>query len=407
MKKEINTILSIDTSCDDTSVAVTHKNMVLSNVVSSQIEMHRKWGGTVPGIARLEHENRIDKVIETALRQAISNAKKSKQKGAINEIAKSDIKSIYNLIDAVAVTQGPGLAIALEVGIKKAKEISILYNLPIIAVDHMEGHLLSSFARGLNSQADPLTEINFPALGILISGGHTQIIYVKGFGKYEIIGETLDDALGEAYDKVARILKVGYPGGKVIEELAKRGDENAYKLPIAMQNSPDLNVSYSGLKTAVLYLTRDLAGESRVQNRQKSKSWTQDTNLEVSEEKINLNRKQIIDIAASFQNAAIETLINKVQKALKTHPVKSILLGGGVVSNAKVRYSIRKLARETKKGIDIQPVVYYPYSKKLFQDNAAMIGISAYLSSQRNSKDKYLPHDHSKLDRNPGMRLGQ
>jgi len=378
-RKEIQTILAIDTSCDDTSVAVTSGVQVLSNVISSQIDLHKAWGGVVPGIARREHEKRIDFVVEEALKQAGKE---------------------MDEIDAIAVTQGPGLAIALEVGIRKAKKLALEYDKPLIPVDHMEGHLLSSFA-GEEGNMDEI----FPVLGVLVSGGHTQLVLASGVGEYEIIGETLDDAIGEAFDKVAKILGIGYPGGPIVSKMAKEGDSEKHDLPVAMKNSADFNVSYSGLKTAVLYLVRDLKGESRMGQGKKGVSWkpgveAPDHKDERSAVEV-LGKQTVADICASFQKAAVETLMNKTRKALKKYPeVKSIFLGGGVVHNEKLQKEMKKLGQS--RGVKVQ----IPKSGDLFMDNAAMIGVAGFLSMSSGNSDMLQGKKKiDQLDRDPGMRL--
>lgn len=374
---EINTILAIDTSCDDTSVAVTEKNKILVNEVSSQMDLHKKWGGVVPGIAKREHQQRIDFVIEEALK----NSNKT-----------------WEDIDAIAVTQGPGLAVALEVGVAKAKELAIKYKKPLIPVDHMEGHLLSSLA-DIDFDENDI----FPALGVLVSGAHTELIQANRVEEYKILGQTLDDALGEAFDKVARLLGLDYPGGAKIEQLAKQGDPDKYDLPIAMKNSDSLDLSYSGIKTAVLYLVRDLSGQSRVQQKSndKGKTWLpgaeppKDQNR-LDEDRIDLTEEQIADICASFQKVAVKTLTLKISKALKQGNYKSILLGGGVVHNQFLKSEIQKIADEN--GVRLM----VPNSSKLFMDNAAMIANVAYLG-RNSSKILRSKDDITSLDRNPSL----
>lgn len=231
-------ILAIDTSCDETSVAITNNDNIISNKISSQIEFHKKWGGVVPSIARSMHEQNIDFVVKEALKHA-----------------KLELKDI----DVFAVTRGPGLAIALEVGIKKIKEFVNEYKKPVIAINHMEGHIYSALSH--NAKGNPKIEYTFPLIAILVSGGHSEIVLMKDHGSYEILGKTLDDAVGEAYDKVARMLELGYPGGPMIENLAKDGDETRFPLPIPMTKTRNTELSYSGLKTAVLYLTRKVFTE--------------------------------------------------------------------------------------------------------------------------------------------------
>lgn len=347
-------ILSIDTSCDETSAAVTCDDRVLSNIISSQVEIHKKWGGVVPNLAKREHKRMIKPVIKEALKKA------SKM---------SNVKCQMSNVDSIAVTQGPGLVPALEVGIAKVKELSKKWNKPVIAVNHMEAHLLSSFAKNSKSNG-PFSKIKpqFPILGLLVSGGHTQLVLMKNFGKYKLLGETLDDAAGEAFDKVAKMLDLGYPGGPIISELAKKGQPK-YELPVPMKNSPDLNFSFSGLKTACLYKIKGL------------KPKTQNSKL------------FICDFSASFVKSAIEALTVKLEKAIKKHHPKQIVLGGGVISNLYLRKEIRKTAK--KFGLKI----FIPYNKKLFTDNAAMVGVCAWHQAKRGDFVK----DINSLDRLPNL----
>jgi len=339
-------ILSIDTSCDDTSVAVTNNDSVLSNVISSQVEFHKEYGGVIPNLAKRMHQQLIDLAIAEALKRA---------------------KTSFGKIDAIAVTIGPGLAPALEVGVAKAKELAQRFKKSLIGVNHMEGHLLSSFVR--NSKGiGPFSKMKprFPILGLLVSGGHTQLVLMMDFGKYQLLGETLDDAAGEAFDKVARMLDLGYPGGQIISELAKKGNPK-YELPVPMIGSKDLNFSFSGLKTACLYKLQKLP-----------KPW---------------NKQFYCDFAASFEKAAIQALMIKLKRAIMIYQPKQIVLGGGVINNLPLRQASRKLAR--KYGLR----VFIPYDKKLFTDNAAMIGVCAWHQAQR--KDFFKKIDL--LDRKPNL----
>jgi N6-L-threonylcarbamoyladenine synthase len=346
-------ILAIDTSCDETSVAITNNDNIISNKISSQIEFHKKWGGVVPSIARSMHEQNIDFVVKEALKHA-----------------KLELKDI----DVFAVTRGPGLAIALEVGIKKIKEFVNEYKKPVIAINHMEGHIYSALSH--NAKGNPKIEYTFPLIAILVSGGHSEIVLMKDHGSYEILGKTLDDAVGEAYDKVARMLELGYPGGPMIENLAKDGDETRFPLPIPMTKTRNTELSYSGLKTAVLYLTR--------------KVFTED--LKEKE------KKQIIcDIAASFQKSAIDSLVLKTKIVLEnienTHKIKDIILAGGVSANLALRKRVRK---EFGKNLRI----HFPTDKKLFGDNAGMIAVAAYHHARKEKFD-----DVNDIERLPNWSL--
>lgn len=344
----IKTILALDTSCDETAAAVTWERKVLSNVIWSQIEIHQPWGGVVPDLARTTHKKYIDQVIETALKRG---------------------KTGFQKIDALAVTQGPGLSIALEVGIKKAKELAKKYKKPLIAVNHMEGHLLSSFClnskgRGPFSQKKP----EFPLLGLLISGGHTQLVLMKDFNDCQLLGETLDDAAGEAFDKVAKMMNLGYPGGPIIEELARKGNENAFSLPIPMVQDPGLNFSFSGLKTACLYRLKEIPEKKK-------------------------DKKLYQDFSASFQKALAKSITIKLKRAIEKYEPKQVILGGGVINNLYLRKEIRKTVK--KKNLPL----FIPFSKNLFTDNAAMIGVAAWF----NAKAGKIVKNASQLDREPNL----
>lgn len=342
-------ILSIDTSCDETAAAVTLNDHILSNITFSQILMHEKFGGVVPDIARRNHEERIDGVVEKALKSA---------------------RTKIEDVDAIAVTFGPGLAIALGVGINKAKELAKRYEKPLIPVNHMEGHTYACFAK--NSKGKPERSILFPALVLLVSGAHTELVYMKKHTSYEVIGKTRDDAAGEALDKAARIIlnEHIYPGGSVVERLALKGDENFLALPIPMKQSKDLDFSYSGIKTALLYAVQEMGDKER--------------NLHMS------------DLAASFQKSVFTSIAIKVRAALDQYNVSSILVGGGVGANEYLRNIVRSEARKHKIP------VYFPYSKKLYGDNAAMIGVAAYYKGL-----KAQAVDIDSVERNARVELGK
>lgn len=352
------TILAIETSLDDTCAAVTQDDWVISNVIASQTSYHEEFGGTVPDLARRLHQQFLEPTVHRALVQA----------GIIN---RNQTKidhwplAIGNSLDAIAVTIGPGLAPCLEQGINYARLIANSFKLPLIAVNHLEGHLLSSFAKNAKGN-NRLLQPKFPALGFIISGGHTELVLVKNIGQYELLGQTLDDAAGEAYDKVARMLELGYPGGPILAEIAKAGQPK-YTLPIPMRDRKDLNFSFSGLKTAALYKLRDL--------------------------KPKLTRQFCADFAASFQEAALTHLTDRLETAIKIYTPKMLLLGGGVVSNLE----LRKRARTIGKKYNLS--TYIPYHKKLFTDNAAMIGVTAWYQSQQTDFVKGI----DSLDRQPNL----
>jgi N6-L-threonylcarbamoyladenine synthase len=371
-------ILAIDTSCDDTSVAVLRGRRVFSSVISSQIELHKKWGGVVPDIARRAHQENIGKVYQEALKRA--------------GIKEADI-------EFVAVTYGPGLAIALEVGVDFAKNLAYRLKIKLVPINHMEGHMLASFI--LNKNNKGAIELNkekeiFPALGLLMSGNHTEIIYAKALGDYEVLGETLDDAAGEAFDKVARMMDVGYPGGPIITLLAgrasdkwsdartgaiARGDNKPlsgiagrFGLPIPMINSGDLNFSYSGLKTACLYRIKALRAIHK-----KDTVWS-------------------YDLAREFINAVSKSLGFKLKRAIKNHPeIRSVMIGGGVSNNLYIVREIGALVRKLGKR-------YLIPEARFRSDNGGMIGIAAYYNII-NKKNWIEGEEILKLDRKPMLHL--
>ena len=321
-------ILGIETSCDETSIAVLEiknkKVKVLSNIVSSQVKIHAPYGGVVPSLAAREHEKNLKPVFEKALKKA---------KVKILEI------------DLIAVTIGPGLEIALWKGVNFAKSVAQSSKKPLIAANHLEGHVYSNFFKP--------NKIKFPALNLIVSGGHTQLVLMTAHGKFKIIGETQDDAAGEAFDKVARMMNLGFPGGPVISKLAEKGNLKKFTLPRPMLNQKNYNFSFSGLKTAVLYLLKDLG---------------------------KINEKTTPDICASFQQAVIDVLVKKTIKAAKEYEVKSILLSGGVSANRLLRDTLQK---ETKK----LKVMYSQPDLQYTGDNAAMIALVGYYKNLK-TKDK-------------------
>ena len=301
-------ILGIETSCDETAIAIVEDGRkVIANNVISQIELHKEYGGVKPSVAKFAHEEVIDELIERTLKDA--NTK------------------IEN-IDAIAVTIGPGLVISLLVGFKKAKELAKKYNKNLIGVNHLFGHICSNY---LESDLEP------PFVCLLASGGHTQIIDVKNYTEYDIIGTTLDDACGEAFDKVGRLLELPYPGGPNLEKLAKNGDPNSYKLPEGKVGKYDF--SFSGLKTAVLYLIKKLPEDYKKP-----------------------------DLAASFQDCATNTLVKKIIQAAKDLNAKKIVIAGGVSANQTLRKKLKELT-------DLP--VFMP-DLKYCTDNGAMIASAGY-----------------------------
>jgi N6-L-threonylcarbamoyladenine synthase len=325
-------IFSIETSCDDTSIAIiktrgkkTPSFEILANIVSSQVKKHAEFGGVVPNLAARLHLENINFCIEKAFKKAKVTPKQ---------------------IDLVAVTKGPGLIPALLIGVETAKNLAFLWQKPIIGVNHIEGHIYANWIMSRKSKVESRKSINFPILSLVVSGGHTSLILMKDHFKYQIIGETRDDAVGEAFDKVARLLNLGYPGGPIIEEMAKEYKGGLIDLPSPMINSNDYDFSFSGLKTAVMYETK------------KQKKLT----------KAFKNK-----MAASFQEAAFKVLIKKTIKAAKEYKVKTIMLGGGVSANKTLQNQLEKAVKK-----NIPNSQFLIPASNLSTDNAAMIGIAGY-----------------------------
>ena len=340
-------ILAIETSADETAAAVVEGRQVLSNAIYSQILIHKQWGGIFPSLAKRAHEEKIDFIISEALK-------------------KSKITNPKSQLDFIAVTRGPGLAVSLEVGIKKAKELAKLYGKKLISVNHLEGHIYSSFVQ--NSQGKPPRDFDFPYLALIISGGHTELVKFTGHLQYEVIGETIDDAAGEALDKAAKLLGLGYPGGPVIEKLADlAGNIDVYKFPRPMLKSQDLNFSFSGLKTSFYYFLK----------------------------KNPRSVEKIADLASSFQEAVFDTVVKKTDKAIRFTGINRLVVGGGVIANLYLRKKFRELVK--KHG----GKVLFPPFKYLTGDNAAMIGVAASYKAEKGIFVK----DIEKLDRIPRMQL--
>ena len=338
MTKEV-VILAIESSCDETSAAVVvNGRTLLSNIVASQIKSHMRFGGVVPEIASRHHVEQITQVIEEALVQAGKTMEE---------------------IDAVAVTIGPGLVGALLIGISAAKAVALAANKPLIAVNHMAGHIYA------NQLIEPL---QFPLMALVVSGGHTELVYMPQDGEFEIIGETRDDAAGEAYDKIGRILNLPYPGGKKMDELAHIG-EDVYDFPRAMIHEDHYDFSFSGLKSAVI---------NRIHNAKQK-----------GEEIVPEN------VATSFQASVVEVLVEKSKRALQEYPVKQFVLAGGVAANRGLRTGLQEMMQR-----DYPTVTFSIPPMNLCGDNAAMIGAAAY--------SKWLEQDFASMDVNamPGLELG-
>jgi N6-L-threonylcarbamoyladenine synthase len=353
-------ILAIETSCDETAAAVTDGRKVISSAIYSQILLHKKWGGVVPSIAKKAHQERIDIVILEALFKATNSkfeARSTKQIKNSNlensnlfRISDFDIRNSMKSIDFIAVTYGPGLAIALEVGIEKAKELAKKHNKNIVPVNHMEGHIYANFAQ--NSAGNPVRPFTFPYLALLVSGNHTEIVLWEDHLKYKILGATLDDAAGEALDKAARMLDLGYPGGHVIERLSKKvNNKDFYKFPRPMRGSNDLNFSFSGLKTSIYYYL-------------------------MKNSKTNIKQDKLEELASSFQEAVFDSILIKMRKAIEKTGISNIAVGGGVIANKRLRNLLRALAKSYKGKI------VFPAYKYLCTDNAAMIGVAAHYKAK-------------------------
>ena len=320
MIKTVRTILAIETSMDDTCAAVVRERQVCSNVIASQVKFHEEFGGTVPHVARRKHQEWITPTIEEALRRAGMSVQGKE-------------------IEAVAVTYGPGLAPCLEVGIAKAKQLARDGEKPLLAVDHMEGHLLSVMAtnsRGTGPMSDKKPK--YPVLALLISGGHTQLVLMRAWRKYEIVGETLDDAAGEALDKAAKLLDLGYPGGVVIDRMARDGNPEAYGFPRAMKDSPDF--SFSGLKTSLLVMMK-----------KRGKGFAE---------------SELPDVVASYQEAVVDVLVEKTLRAARENGLSQIVICGGVAANSRLREKFSEAA--TREGMEL----FFP-PMILCTDNAAMV----------------------------------
>ncbi|MFA6300786.1 MAG: tRNA (adenosine(37)-N6)-threonylcarbamoyltransferase complex transferase subunit TsaD [Candidatus Paceibacterota bacterium] len=366
-------ILSIETSCDDTGISIIEAKggiedasfKVLANNVSSQIDIHIPYGGVFPALAKREHIKNLPIILEKTLKEAKLN-KKTKP------------------VDLITVTYGPGLEPTLWTGITFAKELAQKWNVPVMPVNHMEGHIFSVFVN--NKKTFKIPKIKYPVLSLLVSGGHTELVLTKKWMNYEIIGQTLDDAVGEAFDKAARMLGLPYPGGPQISMLAEllrkkgkqslggvsqageprgsapraRGDSDpkkidfSFSLPRPMLHSKNFDFSFSGLKTAVLYLVRDLGSVEKLSKKTKAK------------------------IALEFENAAIESLVHKTTKAIEKYKIKTLIVAGGVSANKYLRDEMQKITDKNVKLLLPQ--------KELTGDNSLMIGVAGYLNYIKNKK---------------------
>jgi N6-L-threonylcarbamoyladenine synthase len=323
-------LLAIETSCDDTCAAVLDGARIVSNVISSQAEAHGRYGGVVPEVASRHHLELATPVVQAALNEAGTTLEE---------------------IEAVAVTAGPGLIGALLVGVSTAKAIAAARRLPLIPVDHLQGHVAANFL-----EPEPLQP---PFLCLVASGGHTLLAGVRDHAGYELLGQTRDDAAGEAFDKSARLLGLGYPGGPALQKLAEDGDPEAFEMPVAMARDPGFDFSFSGLKTALVYRCREL-GEEGVAARR-------------------------ADLAASFQAAVVGQLTAKLERALKRGDWEAVALGGGVAANGPLRAAVAELCERRGVRLKLVPIA-------LCTDNAAMIGSAARFATAIPYPD-YLGYD--------------
>jgi len=338
--KEEILILAIESSCDETAASVVKNGrIVLSNIISSQIDLHTLYGGVVPEIASRKHIEHIDDVISEAIKQANVTMEE---------------------IDAIAVTYGPGLVGALLVGLAEAKALAFATKKPLIGVHHIEGHICANYIE--DKEFEP------PYIALVVSGGHSHLVFVEDYGKFEILGRTRDDAAGEAFDKVARAIGMGYPGGPKIDAAAKNGNPKAISFPRAFLEEDSYDFSFSGLKSSVLNYV----------NKQKM------TGQDIVPE----------DVAASFQQAVVEVLVGKTMKAARGRGMKKIALAGGVASNSALRQKMKEACDEAGYELNIPTPI-------LCTDNAAMIGCAAYYEYIRGIRDEL------DLNANPNLKLGE
>ncbi len=380
-------ILGIETSCDETAISLVDIQekgdfktcKILANIIHSQIPIHKEYGGVFPMMAKREHAKNLIPILESILNNAnlekkdfklnqekiaeIREAYGSRDPDFLENILNSKIFNQLPKIDRIAVTQGPGLAPALWIGLNFAKVLSRGFNIPLSPTNHMEGHVLSVLVDSQKSGEIEFKKIKWPAIALLISGGHTEIVFSKEIGKYERIGKTKDDAIGEAYDKVGRLLGLNYPAGREVGKLAEEAREKniawGLKLPRPMIDSKDLDFSFSGLKTAVLYSLKN---------------------------KTQLIHEDKCGLAREFEEAVKDVIIKKTERAIELMNPNSLIVGGGVIANKYIKDNLEELAR--RNNIEI-----FTPSEGLTGDNALMIAISAYF------KDKTIsPEDVSKLE---------
>lgn len=380
-------ILGIETSCDETAICLIETEdvspaprvKILGNQLYSQVALHMQYGGVYPIMAKREHIKNLVPLLEKCLEESgittlnkkieISEEKKIKIKEIlireqglfepfIELMEKVDTHGWSKKIDAIAVTNGPGLEPALWVGVSFAKALSFMWDIPVMPTNHMEGHIVVAPLNKIKDKEFEIEKINFPAIALLVSGGHTQLVLMKENLKYEIIGNTKDDAVGEAFDKVARILSLPYPGGPQISRLAEKerqefpDKKSPYPLPRPMIHSHDLNFSFSGIKTSVLYLTQEI-GEITDKVRQ--------------------------EIAREFEDAVVEVILKKTKEAIEQYAAQTIIIGGGVSANKKIRNDFTKLAEDLS-------IKFLVPEMSASTDNAFMIALAGYLNIKAGKK---------------------
>ncbi|MBU2515343.1 tRNA (adenosine(37)-N6)-threonylcarbamoyltransferase complex transferase subunit TsaD [bacterium] len=354
-------ILAIETSCDDSAVALLDmQGNVLTSQISSQTELHEKYGGIVPELASRKHLTTLPLLIRYVLGEF--------------DIRLQDLQ-------AVAVTYAPGLIGSLLVGVSYAKSLAWLAGVPLIPVDHLEGHLLAPF---LDHK-----DLRFPYMGLIASGGHTHLVIANGLNDYKLIGKTIDDAAGEAYDKVAKMLGFQYPGGPIIEKLAGECEKPTIEFPIPLKGKKTLNFSFSGLKTAVR--NKAIEGDLYVEKKELI-SYDDFAKWPESDKK-----DRVRDIAASFQQVVVKIIVQRFEKALKQYPMKDIVLTGGVASNTGIREGLQALAQKRQKRF------FFPDSKNC-TDNAAMIG---YTALQYFGDRRFIREDHLRMNASSKSPIGQ
>lgn len=378
-------ILAIETSCDETAISILEIKgdtespvfSIIADETHSQIALHKEYGGVFPALAKREHAKNLPIILEKVLKEAglFESRQTEFDTEKMNSILERELELFETIssllkntkqpnIDHIVVTTGPGLEPTLWIGIMFARALSLAWNIPITPVNHMEGHLLSVLLDSATDENKTIDfqKLQFPLLGLLISGGHTELVHITNIGEYKKIGQTVDDAVGEAFDKVARVLDLPYPGGPKISLVAQAGKENPdVKLPRPMLHSGDFNFSFSGLKTAVLYLSHKLKEQNQ---------WNEQTKA---------------DIAREFEMAACEVLLKKTQKAVEEFGAQAVIVAGGVSANTYIREQFQN---------NLSVPILLP-KQKLTGDNSVMIGIAGYFQIQNGATQYLYGSEHS------------